>query len=802
MTAGGDVTVSVRLGLDTLARDAAAAAARIRASLPDQTVGIKINNEGIGKLAADVLKAKAGLADTGSAVFLQKEAALLQEALRFKQQIADIENAYVDADDIKNAQRLAAELHDLNKQQIDRDFSPNVPNLPVPKGLAGHAQAFQDAVSQASQYTQTLNEVGAQLTQTGQQINAFTQQASGAAIAFDSARAKVATLADNSGELAQQSRDLSKELNFQVGSTELLGATYDIVSSGFEETADVLEILKAASQGAIGGLTDVGVVGDAVTSVLQSYNMNADQASKVTDILAQTVDSGKISFEQLAGGIGQITGIAFQAGVSFEELNAAIATATAKGTPASSSISGTRQAIINLLKPTADAKAVLEQFGIANAAATLKAEGLVGILQRLKDQGASTEQLSEIFSDTDGFAVVSQLAGNNLGAFIDNIDRMNNSAGKAQAATQQIASSFQGELTAALNQANEALIDLGNGVLKAATPLVQALGFILTNFNKLPEGVKESIGVVVALTGGLVTLAGAVLSVAAILPIVTAGLKQMGIMATAAGVGTTATAQGATAASVSLRGMATAAGGLLLKMGLLAAAMKTTEIALSRFKDGGESFNAAAEKIEQSLVDLQLESGRTRTAIESALPKDPPPTDFVDGIVSKFNDLNGTLNRAFGLPEDFLAIPENSQKMLEDARAGVLNLQTAVDALVEGSKSLSADFLADKERGRTPGTEQVEQAKQTQEAFTTALEGDAQTARSARCLKVRYRSLRATKTQLEGTIEQLEREKTAFERNTGLQAANTQTTQQGSGSSRRAGKRDREGDRCLCSAKR
>jgi hypothetical protein len=75
--------------------------------------------------------------------------------------------------------------------------------------------------------------------------------------------------------------------------------------------------------------------------------MSAQDAAKVVDVLAQTQDAGKITIDQYAQGIGRAASIAATAGVTFEEFSAAIATATAKGVPAESAISGTRQAIVN-----------------------------------------------------------------------------------------------------------------------------------------------------------------------------------------------------------------------------------------------------------------------------------------------------------------------------------------------------------------------------------------------------------------------------------------------------------------------
>jgi hypothetical protein len=125
MSDGGSVSVSVRLGLEQLQRDATAAAQKIRASIKDveAPVAIKFDNAQITKLGQDILKVKASLAgDPKGAQLLQKEAALLEEAVRFKQQLAEIDGAGFSEDDVRNAQALAVELNRLNLDRIEKEF--------------------------------------------------------------------------------------------------------------------------------------------------------------------------------------------------------------------------------------------------------------------------------------------------------------------------------------------------------------------------------------------------------------------------------------------------------------------------------------------------------------------------------------------------------------------------------------------------------------------------------------------------------------------------------------------------------
>ena len=96
----------------------------------------------------------------------------------------------------------------------------------------------------------------------------------------DFAEAKVRSLGVNSEELTARLSDVSRELSGQASVVGLTAAAYDVASAGFTNAADAANILKAASQGAAGGFSDINTVGDATTSVLNAYGLEADKAAK------------------------------------------------------------------------------------------------------------------------------------------------------------------------------------------------------------------------------------------------------------------------------------------------------------------------------------------------------------------------------------------------------------------------------------------------------------------------------------------------------------------------------------------
>ena len=448
-----------------------------------------------------------------------KEAArIAQETLRYKQQIAAIDAKIFNPVDIANAKALAAEINKLNLEKIKKGFDDASP-VTFNQFISASTEKARDLAEQLQNTSQTLERIGIS-------FNQVSSAANQAFLAFDTAKTKVATLSNESTAFANTAVKLSGDLKNQVTSIDILSAQYEILSSGFTSAADASEIARVSVIGAKAGFTDTATVADATTSVLNAYGLAASDAASIVDKFAVVQDKGKTTIAQFAGQLGNIAPIAKAAGVSFDEVAAAIATVTASGVKTESAVSGTRQAIINLLKPTGEAARELEKYGIANSAATLKAEGLSGVLKRLAANGAtSSEQLSKIFTDVDGLAAVLPLISGNLGKFNENLEAVGKSSGKAKAGFDVVANSAEGRLTEATNKINEALINIGRGSTLAFAPFFAAVGGLVNVFNSLPAPVQGSIGALIGLAGSVATTGAAIAAVGAATPAFLGGLK-------------------------------------------------------------------------------------------------------------------------------------------------------------------------------------------------------------------------------------------------------------------------------------
>lgn len=112
-------------------------------------------------------------------------------------------------------------------------------------------------------------------------------------------------------------------------------------------------------------------------------------------------------------------------------------------------------------------------------------------------------------------------------------------------------------------------------------------------------------------------------------------------------------------------------GSYALQAGLAYAATILFYRNLDRIKDSATSTRTAIASLEASLLDIEKASGKSGEAILNALPNKPVPTDFIDGLVFRFNELNAASNRLFGIDENFLAIRTNAEKQLEDLSVAI-----------------------------------------------------------------------------------------------------------------------------------
>ena len=258
----------------------------------------------------------------------------------------------------------------------------------------------------------------------------------------DFSEAKVRSLGVNSDELRGRLSEVSRELSGQASVLDLTAAAYDVASAGFNDAASASKILKAASQGATGGFSDINTVADATTSVLNAYGKTSADAGKLVDSFIQTQNDGKIVIGEYAANIAKVAPVAAALGVPLQEVNAAVAQITAGGQGAEVTFTALKTAFSAIAAGKVGEE--FKAFGVEINSATLQSDGLAGTLQKIKDSGADAGTVIKAFGTEAGPSILALL--NDTAKFNQLLENQVNAQGAAKKAAFEASNTIDGQL--------------------------------------------------------------------------------------------------------------------------------------------------------------------------------------------------------------------------------------------------------------------------------------------------------------------------------------------------------------------
>lgn len=264
--------------------------------------------------------------------------------------------------------------------------------------------------------------------------------------AFEKQMAEVSTMLDKPSQHMKEFSSAVQGMSMRFGqSTETLAkGLYQILSATID-ASQALHVLNASAKAAIAGLSDTTTAADLITTVLNSYNMSAGEATKVSDILFATIKRGKTTFAELAQFLGKLTAVSAEVGVAFEEVTATIALLTRNGVQTEVAVTAIRQALASLLKPAKQSADEFERiFGMAmSPEAIQQMGGLPGFLKKLSER--SGKEIAKMFPNVRALMGVLPAASNNAELQKD-VKAMQQSAGATEEAYKKMANTLSFQL--------------------------------------------------------------------------------------------------------------------------------------------------------------------------------------------------------------------------------------------------------------------------------------------------------------------------------------------------------------------
>lgn len=311
---------------------------------------------------------------------------------------------------------------------------------------------------------------------------------------FGKAVGEVSTIADEAEFPLETIRDLTKDMAVQFGTVPVdqAKALYQAISAGATDAAEATMLLDTANKLAIGGVSDTFTAIDVLTTATNAYAAAGLEAADASDVIFTTVRLGKTTVDELGASLGQVIPAAADLKVSFAELGAAMATITLGGISSAEASTALNAALLNIRKPSEQARKAAKDLGIEFNAAALKNKDLITVLSEAAEAAkGDDEAITALFGSVRALKAISVLTANEGKKFNEALTAMEGRAGATEEAFDKMSKTtdFQINRMNALRKAS--MTTLGEILEPLAIRVLKPLGRMAEKLFEILEAVRS-----------------------------------------------------------------------------------------------------------------------------------------------------------------------------------------------------------------------------------------------------------------------------------------------------------------------
>lgn len=372
------------------------------------------------------------------------------------------------------------------------------------EGGSDRASAAMDALAQAL--------VAAGVTVSVKAITDALMDCTQASMEFETAMAKVGTIADESqkplGDMRNEILALSSETGKSVG--ELAEATYQAISASVA-TESAVDFVGTANKLAVGGFSDTTTAVDILTTAINAYGMSADDAAKISDVLITTQNLGKTSVAQLGASMGMVIPLAAAYNMDLEDLSASYALLTANGTQTAQATTYVKAALNELGSSSSVVGSTLKkQTGKTFAELMAEGNSLGDVLQVLADSvDGDTTAFNNMWSSSEAGVGMLSILNSGTSKYNSLVQAMEGSTGAAAAAFEKMSETGEFAQQRFQNATENLKIAIGDVLAPALMELQQSGADAMEWATEFVKEHPEVVAAVTALAAALAVLAAA-----------------------------------------------------------------------------------------------------------------------------------------------------------------------------------------------------------------------------------------------------------------------------------------------------
>lgn len=326
---------------------------------------------------------------------------------------------------------------------------------------------------------------------------------------FQNGMAKMSTLFDTSQvsvqKLSKEFLNLSNETGKSV--VELTEAGYQALSASVP-VKKLGSFIRTSANMAKVGFTDTATSVDLLSTAVNAYGLEADQADNIANKLVNTQNLGKTSVNELASSMGKIIPTAAGMNVNLDQLCTMYTLMTKQGIATAESTTYMNSMLNELGDSGTDVGKVLKEKTGKSFQNLMKDGKTTGdALKILKDYSKETgKAFNELWGSQEAGKAAMALLNDSAGDFNETMGSMANVADLVGQGLEKM-NTPSAKMAKALNRIKNSGIELGSVLLTTVAPYVEQftkkVEELTEKFNKMPDSQKKMVLVMLAVVASI-----------------------------------------------------------------------------------------------------------------------------------------------------------------------------------------------------------------------------------------------------------------------------------------------------------
>ncbi|MDU5659606.1 MAG: phage tail tape measure protein [Clostridium perfringens] len=313
---------------------------------------------------------------------------------------------------------------------------------------------------------------------------------------FQTAFAKVTTIADENEVSYDKMKKSIIDLSNQTGisASEISNNVYDAISAG-QKTGDAVNFVTNSTKLAKAGFAQAGDSLNLLTTILNSYGMEASKVTDVSDKLITTQNIGKTTVAELAQSMGKVIPTAKAFGVNLDNVTTAYAELTAKGIATSEAGTYVSSMFNELGKQGTNASKALKDVSGKTFQELIGSGKSLGDILAIMDEGAkkNKKSLADMFGSAEAGKAAMIIATNSGKDFNNMLSQMKDSAGATQKAFDKMNATPAERMVISVNKIKNEMIRFGENILPMMDQVSNVISKTADWFGKMSEEEQKTI---------------------------------------------------------------------------------------------------------------------------------------------------------------------------------------------------------------------------------------------------------------------------------------------------------------------